>query len=111
MLANISAGVNKYTEIFTVSTKENPLAASEFSNYPNPFSGSTRISYELPGNGAVTLKVYDALGNLKATPVNEKQTAGLHYVDFDAKGLNSGVYTYRLSFNDQVISNKMLMVK
>ena len=111
MLANISAGVNKFIEIFTVSAKENPLAASEFSNYPNPFSGSTRISYELPGNGAVTLKVYDALGNLKATPVNEKQSAGLHYVDFDAKGLSSGVYTYRLSFNDQVISNKMLMVK
>jgi hypothetical protein len=110
MLSNIAAASQKY-ELLTVSVKENQLAANEFTNYPNPFKTSTKISYKLPGNGLVSLKVYDALGNEKATLVNEKQTGGMHTLDFDAKDLSSGVYSYRLTFNDQVITNKMLLIK
>jgi hypothetical protein len=109
MLANISAAKLKY-EVLTTSVKDQ-LAAAEFKNYPNPVKSSTTISYQLPGSGKVSLKIYDAIGNEKATLVNEKQTAGLHTIDFDAKDLSAGVYSYRLSFNDQVISNKMLLVK
>jgi hypothetical protein len=110
MLDNIAAAKQKY-ELLTVSVAENQPAAGELSNYPNPFTSSTKISYQLPGNGFASLKVYDALGNVKATLVNEKQTGGFHTIDFDAKGLQSGVYSYRLSFNDQVITNRMMLVK
>ena len=110
MLANIAAAKTKY-DLLTVSVKENQLAASEFTNYPNPFKSSTTISYQLPGNGSVTVKVFDALGKEKATLVNENQSAGIHTIDFDAKDLPGGVYSYRLTFNDQVISNKMLLIK
>jgi hypothetical protein len=110
MLANISAATQKY-QILTTSIKENQLSVNGFRNSPNPFKSKTTISYLLPETGIVSLKVYNALGNEIATLVNSKQTAGSHTFEFDAKDLTSGVYSYRLSFNDQVISNKMLVVK
>jgi hypothetical protein len=110
MLDNMTAATQKY-ELLTVSVEENQLTANEFKNFPNPFKSSTTISYQLPEEGFVSLKIYDALGNEMASLVNSKQTAGSHIVDFNAKGLTSGVYSYRLRFNDQVISNKMLLIK
>ena len=110
MLSNMTAATQKY-QILTTSVDENPLAAKDIRNYPNPFNSSTTISYQLPGNGFVSLRVYDALGIEKATLVNAKQISGSHTIDFNAQDLSSGVYSYRLMFNGQVISNKMLLVK
>jgi hypothetical protein len=110
MLANISAAKQKY-DLLTVSTKENQLAGTQLKNYPNPVKSSTTFSYQLPATGVVSLKIYDALGTERVIVVNEKQSGGLHTIDFDAKDLASGVYTYRLTFNDQVITNKMLLIK
>lgn len=110
MLANISAATQKY-QVLTTSVKENQVSNTGFNNSPNPFKSSTTISYQLPAAGFVSLKIYDALGNEKATLVNSKQAGGSHTVDFNAKDLSSGVYSYRLRFNDQVISNKMLLIK
>lgn len=110
MLANISAAKLKY-DLLTVSVKEDQLAGVQLKNYPNPVKLTTTISYQLPGNGFVSLKVYDALGNERAVLVNEKQTKGFHTIDFDAKDLANGVYSYRLRFNDQFISNEMILIK
>ena len=110
MLTNMAAAVEKYP-ILTTSVKENQLAGSGLTNFPNPVKSSTKISYQLPGSGSVSLKIYDALGKEKATLVNENQSAGMHTIDFDASDMPSGVYSYRLTFNDQVISNKMLLIK
>lgn len=110
MLANISEATQKY-QILTTSVKENQLSKTGFNNSPNPFKSSTTISYQLPENGFVSLKIYDALGNEMASLVNSKQTKGSHTVNFNANNLAGGVYSYRLSFNDQVISNKMVVVK
>jgi len=110
MLANIALAKQKY-DLLTVSVKENQLAGTQLTNYPNPVKSSTTFSYQLPAAGVVSLKIYDALGTERVTVVNEKQTGGLHTIDFDAKDLSSGVYTYRLTFNDQVITNKMLLIK
>lgn len=110
MLTNISAAKAKY-DILTVSVSENQLAGTQLKNYPNPVKSSTTFSYQLPAAGSVNLKIYDAIGTERATLVNENQTSGSHTIDFNAEDLSAGVYSYRLVFNDQVITNKMLLVK
>jgi 1,4-alpha-glucan branching enzyme len=79
-------------------------------NYPNPFNPSTLISYQLPANSFVTLKVYDVLGREVATLVNENQWAGVHKVEFN-KPLASGVYFYRIEAGKFVESKKMVLLK
>ena len=70
-------------------------------NYPNPFNPITTISYQLPKDGIVTLKVYDMLGREVATLVNDKlKTMGRYNVNFNANSLASGVYIYQLKVND-----------
>ncbi len=66
-------------------------------NYPNPFNPGTVISYQLPVSSKVTLKVYDILGNEIETLVNQEEETGFHSVNFNAAGLSSGIYFYRLN--------------
>ncbi|HSW53578.1 MAG TPA: T9SS type A sorting domain-containing protein [Ignavibacteriaceae bacterium] len=80
-------------------------------NYPNPFNPSTAIRYSIPTSGFVTIKVYDILGNEIATLVNEEKTAGNYEVNFDASGLASGMYLYRLQTDSFVETKKMVLLK
>jgi len=80
-------------------------------NYPNPFNPSTVISYQLPSNTLVKLKVYDELGRLVRTLVNENQNTGEHSVTFNASNLSSGVYFYRLSAGGFVQTKKLMLLK
>ncbi|MCS6989206.1 MAG: T9SS type A sorting domain-containing protein [Chloroherpetonaceae bacterium] len=80
-------------------------------NYPNPFNPSTTIEYRLPSASDVTLEVFDALGRKVRTLVNERQGAGTHQVHFNAAGLASGTYFYKLRAGDNVETRKMLLVK
>jgi len=65
-------------------------------NYPNPFNPSTTISYRLPTQSIVTLKIFDLLGREVATLVNDVEPPGYKSVNFTANNLVSGVYYYRL---------------
>jgi photosystem II stability/assembly factor-like uncharacterized protein len=80
-------------------------------NYPNPFNPSTIISYRLPSNAFVTLKVYDVLGREIITLVNEDQTAGEHRVTLNANNLPSGVYFYRITAGNFVETKKMTLLR
>ena len=84
-------------------------------NYPNPFNPSTMISYQVPVNSRVTLKVYDMLGREVATLVNDRQEAGSYSVPFNSnKGglsLSSGVYFYRLNAGSFVSVKKLILMK
>ena len=80
-------------------------------NYPNPFNPATAITYRLPVASNVTLIVYDLLGRPVATLVNERQNAGSHSVKFDAGGLPSGVYFYRLQTGSFVRTKKMILLQ
>jgi hypothetical protein len=66
-------------------------------NYPNPFNPVTTIKFSLPKKEFVTLKIYDLLGKELRTLVSEERHAGIHSVTFNAEGLSSGVYYYRLT--------------
>ncbi|MEK7671694.1 MAG: T9SS type A sorting domain-containing protein, partial [Bacteroidota bacterium] len=99
----------------TVNVEENLLAApisfALHQNYPNPFNPSTTISYDLPRESVVTLKVFNLLGEEVRTLVNQRKEAGRHLVNFDAEGLPSGVYLYRLQTETSTLSRKMLLLR
>lgn len=80
-------------------------------NYPNPFNATTTISYTLTGNYFVRLTVYDVLGRRVRTLVNEFQQAGVQKAEFNAEGLPSGVYFYRLTAGGQSLVQKALFIK
>jgi hypothetical protein len=80
-------------------------------NYPNPFNPTTIISYALPKQSLVTLKIYDVLGRAVQTLVEETQEAGIYKVRLDASGLSSGVYFYRLVAGSFVDTKKLLLLR
>jgi hypothetical protein len=80
-------------------------------NYPNPFNPSTVVSYQLPAASDVRLVVYDVIGREVAVLVNEQQSPGTYNVRFDASGLASGLYFYRLTAGNFVQARKMLLMK
>jgi len=80
-------------------------------NYPNPFNPSTIISYQLPSNGLVTIKVFDVLGREVRTLVNDYKTSGTYTVSFDASKLASGIYFYQLRSGNYISTKKMLLLK
>jgi len=93
-----------------------PSAFSLNQNFPNPFNPKTGISFGLPGDGFVTLKVYDIMGRCVKTLVDEKLEAGTHNIIWDGTAddgsrISSGVYFYKLSQGDNVITKKMMMLK
>jgi N-acetylneuraminic acid mutarotase len=95
-----------------ISTNQNlPKQYSLSQNYPNPFNPVTKISFDIPKNGFVSLKIYDILGKEVATLVNEVKTPGSYIVDFDGASFASGTYFYRLESNGFVSTKKMLLIK
>jgi hypothetical protein len=80
-------------------------------NYPNPFNPSTTISYSLPKDGYVTLKVYDILGRVVETLVNNFQKTGNYRINFNASELATGIYFYRLQSGSFISTKKMLLLK
>jgi photosystem II stability/assembly factor-like uncharacterized protein len=80
-------------------------------NYPNPFNPTTKIKFAIPKSSFVNLKVYDVLGNEIATLLNEEKPAGLYKIDFDASGLSSGVYFYKLISGGFVETKKMILIR
>jgi hypothetical protein len=80
-------------------------------NYPNPFNPSTKIKFEIPDQGFVSLKVYDVLGNEIVTLVNEQKPAGEYEVYFEGKGLPSGIYFYTLKAGNYIETRKMILIK
>ena len=80
-------------------------------NYPNPFNPSTTIRYQLARQSAVTLIVYNTLGQKVATLVNEFKPAGSHSINFDASEFSSGIYFYRIEAGDFTSVKKMILMK
>jgi hypothetical protein len=82
-----------------------------FQNYPNPFNPNTTIAYTLSQYAIVELKVYDSLGREVKTLVHKVMPPGRHEATFDAAGLASGLYHYRLYVDGQVFTKSMMLLK
>jgi hypothetical protein len=99
---------------FSGAVNDSPLLPSTTTleqNYPNPFNPSTTIQYSLSSSGLVTLEFFDVLGRKIVTLINSKQSSGSHQVHWDANGLPSGIYFYRLQCNSTIIAKKMLLIR
>jgi hypothetical protein len=92
-----------------------PADFSISQNYPNPFNPSTKINYDLPVDGKVSIKLFDISGKELATLVNELKTAGYYTVSYNASGLPSGTYFYRINSesngNNYIATKKMVLLK
>jgi len=89
-----------------------PKHFSLFQNYPNPFNLSTTISYSISNPDFVVLKVNDILGREIQTLVSEFQEVNTYSVNFNANGLSSGIYFYKLKVgSDFVDTKKMLLLR
>jgi len=80
-------------------------------NYPNPFNPTTTISFDLPKQAQVKLKVYDALGRLVGTFIDTQMKAGNHKYLFDGSNLASGTYYYKMTVDTRVVTGKMMLIK
>lgn len=85
-------------------------------NRPNPFSGLTTISYQLPAATRVSLKIYNVAGQLVRTLVNGNQPAGFHSLKWDGaddqgQKMSAGVYLYRLDAGAATLTRKLVVVK
>ncbi|RJP73294.1 MAG: T9SS C-terminal target domain-containing protein [Candidatus Zixiibacteriota bacterium] len=98
-------------ESFEVDPTAVPQDFALLSNYPNPFNPTTTLGFVLPEVAKVRLAVYDVRGRLVATLVDGFRQAGTHEVTFDATGLTSGVYVYRLEAGHNVATGKMVLMK
>lgn len=82
-----------------------------FQNYPNPFNPVTKISFELPAQGNVEVRVYDASGRETALLFSGVKSSGRHELLFDASKLSSGVYFYTMKTDKILLTRKMVLIK
>ncbi len=121
LLAMQCSGLFKMSITYTVITDINininlnnaslPKDFNLYQNYPNPFNPSTNIKFDIPNSGNVSLKIYDQRGTEVNSLFDGFRQAGSYDVSFNASDLPSGVYFYRLSAKENVITKKMVLVK
>jgi len=104
-------GTFEYSQSIEVYANGIPTNFALSQNHPNPFNPATVITYQLPVQSRVTLKVYDVLGKEVATLVNESKGAGVYDVAFDASRFSSGMYFYRLQAGSYTSVKKMIVTK
>jgi len=98
-------------EGFTNNDPETPKTYSMSQNYPNPFNPVTKISFNVPKQAFVSLKVFDALGREVSTLVDAVKEPGSYSVDFNGAELTSGVYFYRLQSAEFTDIKRMTLIK
>ncbi|MEO8514546.1 MAG: aryl-sulfate sulfotransferase [Ignavibacteria bacterium] len=93
------------------NNSEIPENFNLYQNYPNPFNPVTKIKFEIPKPGFVSLEIYDALGRYVSALVNENLTPGIYDVEWNASNQPSGVYFYRIETPEFNAVRKMVLIK
>jgi C1A family cysteine protease len=88
-----------------------PVTCCLYQNYPNPFNASTSIEFVLPEPAFIALTIYNMRGEEVASLTSGRRAAGLHRLTWDATGLSSGVYLYRLQAGEDVQSKKLILMR
>ncbi len=101
-MEQLLVGIENYLEVSTGTVLNQ--------NFPNPFSGTTRISYSIEKSEFVTLNVYDNYGRHLKTLVNNYQTKGNYTIDFEANNLPSGIYNYTIQTRNSAIKSRMMII-
>jgi hypothetical protein len=110
----VQTDYNGATEIFEFNgsvTIGNPNEFSLSQNYPNPFNPETRIEFAIPATTNLKIELYDITGKRVGVIYDKLTEAGYHSVSFNGSDFSSGVYVYRLSGGNVVMSKKMLLLK
>ena len=102
-------GSFNYSKIVIVSVPAEGYSLEQ--NYPNPFNPTTKIRFELPVDGFVTIKIFDTFGQKVTTILNEFKKANVYEINFNASNLASGVYIYRMQVNNYLESKMMVLIK
>ena len=103
-------GTFSYSDVVNI-TYDVPAEFVLGQNYPNPFNPSTRISYFVPNQSFISIKVYDVMGREVAALVNEVKSTGSYELVFDASLLPSGTYFYTITAGEYSATKKMILVK
>jgi hypothetical protein len=103
------------TSIPVLESSKIPEKMEISQNYPNPFNPETHINYSIPDEGIVKIIIYDSIGRLVKTLVEKKQMKGHYSVIWDGKSDNgksvsSGIYFYKFLFNQNLQTNKMILL-
>jgi hypothetical protein len=100
------------TSIDAVNNENNlPSDFTIYQNYPNPFNPSTNIKFSIPQSVHVKLTIYDAVGKVVQTLINDEMAPGVHTIQWAPKNVASGIYIYRIEAGNYVKANKMLLMK
>lgn len=105
-----NGGAFKYSQETQV-TIEAPKVFALSQNYPDPFNPSTNISFSIPATSFVSLKVFDALGREVSVVLSEQMPAGKYSRQWNATGLPSGVYFYRLQAGSFIETKKLVLLR
>lgn len=108
---NVTGYSNSQTAGITTLSTQIPDKFLLAQNYPNPFNPSTKINFAVPYRSFVSLKVFDMSGKEVSALVNGTLTAGTYVYEFDAAGLPSGTYFYKLETSDFTSTKKLILLK
>ena len=109
--ANMVALYTDFTTGVESTENEIPEEYTLSQNYPNPFNPTTTINFSIPQSGHVTLKVFDVLGREAVALIDGQKNQGRYSVNFNASKLSSGVYYYRLEYDNRILAKKMVLIK
>lgn len=112
-MATVPAGCIRIDYLVGLNNHEldMPTVFKLYENYPNPFNPSTTIRYDVPRNSFVKMSIYDILGKLVNTLVNEQKSAGRYEVNWNASNYASGTYFYKFETDAFTDIKKMVLVK
>ncbi len=107
-----SLDLDQVLTAYNQDVSEVPDAFELHGNYPNPFNPSTNISFKVATNSHIRVTVFDLLGRKVATLTDQPYATGTHQIQWDASGVSSGQYIYRMEADGKMIGVKsMVLIK